>query len=51
MSNNNNNNNGQKGHVQHLIENLFKKLPLILVEFTWRDRNAILLSPYCKNVP
>ena len=34
-----NNNNEQKnistrGHVQHLIENLFKKLSLILIEFT-----------------
>ena len=46
-NNNNNNNNRQKnisswGHVQHLIENLFKKLPLILMEFTWRDGNAII---------
>ena len=42
-----NDNNGQKdistsGHVQHLIKNLFKKLPLILIEFTWRDRDAII---------
>ena len=29
------------GNVQLLLENVLKKLPLILSESTWRDRNAI----------
>ena len=26
-----------RGIVRHLLENLLKKLPLILIESTWRD--------------